>query len=159
MNRTPPFLLGATLLFWGWQTGFLILGALMAVALESSHFLKTRWEFSDDDFRRLWSLSTVLFLAALVYAFTASEGPADFKGFFQNPNFYTQRSAGAASAKTVSAWLRWLPMIFFLFVAAQAFSSRQAVPLAAMSLLLRRRWKKLRAKQRGTGQASALPVW
>jgi protein-glutamine gamma-glutamyltransferase len=35
-------------------------------------------------------------------------------------------------------------MIFFLFVAAQAHSSRQAIPLEVISLILRRRWKKAR---------------
>ena len=31
--RTPPFLLGVALLFWGWQAGFLMWAALMALVL------------------------------------------------------------------------------------------------------------------------------
>jgi hypothetical protein len=154
--KPPPFLLGAGLLFWGWQTDLLAAGALMAIVLEGSRFSTTRWDFSYDDFRRLWSFSTVLFLAALVYAFTANEGPAGFQSFFQNPNFHTQRGAGAASAKTVTSWLRWLPMVFFLFMAAQAFSSRQAVPLAGMSLIMRRRLRRLQKQQRTPGPEEVL---
>ena len=41
--KPPPFLLGAALLFWGWQTGFLIVGGLMAVALESPRVIRARW--------------------------------------------------------------------------------------------------------------------
>ena len=47
--KPPPFLLGATLLFWGWQTEFLLGGALMAVLLESALVFKMRWDFSDED--------------------------------------------------------------------------------------------------------------
>ncbi len=36
--KTPPFLLGATLVFWGWQTGFLVPGLVMGVALEGTRF-------------------------------------------------------------------------------------------------------------------------
>jgi len=53
--KPPPFLLGATLLFWGWQSGFLIVGAAMAVALESARFVKDRWELADEDLSRIWT--------------------------------------------------------------------------------------------------------
>jgi hypothetical protein len=145
--KPHPFLLGAALLFWGWQTGFLIPGVVMAVVMESPVIIKGRWEFSDDDFRRLWTFCSLLLLAALVYAFTDNRGPADFLGLFENPNYFTQRNAGTASAKTAAALLRWLPMIFFLFVAAQAFSAREGIPLETMSVILGIRWKK--AKKSG----------
>ena len=63
--KTPPLLLGAALLFWGWQAGFLAAGAVMAVLLEGSRFVKTRWEVSDEDFSRIWIFCSVLFLAAV----------------------------------------------------------------------------------------------
>ena len=31
--NTPPLLLGAALLFWGWQAGFLWLGIMIALTL------------------------------------------------------------------------------------------------------------------------------
>ncbi len=142
--KTPPLLLGAALLFWGWQTGFLAVAAVMAAALEGARFIKARWEFSDEDFSRIWTFCSVLFLAAAVYAFTANQGPANFGGLFRDPNFSSQRDAGTSSARTAAALIRWLPMIFFLFIASQAFSSREGIPLTTISLILRRRWNKAR---------------
>jgi hypothetical protein len=142
MTPPPPLLLGATLLFWGWQAGFPLAGILMALALEGAHLVKARWTFSNDDFSRIWTFCTLLLIAGTLYSFTVNEGPSDFLGLFQNPSFLTQRNAGAAAAKTAAALLRWLPMIFFLFVAAQAYSTREGVPLETISLILRARWKK-----------------
>src|SRR5437762_2003465 len=135
--KPPPLLLGAALLFWGWQTGFLLIGAGLAVALESPRLIRVRWEFSDDDFFRIWIFSALLFVGALVYAFTANQGPADFAGLLRHPNLSTQHNAAVAGARTVSAWIRWLPMVFFLLAAGQAFSSRESIPVAALSLILR----------------------
>src|SRR5262245_40167860 len=140
--KTPPLLLGAALLFWGWQTGFLWAGAVMAVVLEAARFVKERWEFSDDDFSRIWTMCTLLFLGAAVYAFTDNGGPARFSRFLQNPTPSTQTSAGIASARTAAAVFRWLPMFFFLFVAAQAYSPRREIPWTTLSPILRRRWKR-----------------
>jgi transglutaminase-like putative cysteine protease len=140
--RTPRFLLGAVLLFWGWQTDFLVAGAVMAVVLESSSFIKLRWEFTDDDFSRIWTVCTLLFLGAAIYAFTDNAGPARFGSYFQNPTASTQSSASVATARTASAILRWLPMVLFLFMTAQAYSVREEIPLATISLILQRRWKK-----------------
>ncbi len=52
--------MGATLLFWGYQTGFLPEAAVMALILESSRIIKVRWEFSDDEFGRVWTFCSVL---------------------------------------------------------------------------------------------------
>ena len=142
--KTPRFLLGAAVLFWGWQTGFFVPAIAMALVLEASHWVQARWDLADEDFSRIWIFCALLFLGAGIYAFTANDGPADFRGLFQNPNFFTQRNAGTASAKTAAALIRWLPMIFFFFIAAQALSSRESIPLETISFILRRRWKKAR---------------
>jgi protein-glutamine gamma-glutamyltransferase len=142
--KTPPFLLAAALLFWGWQAGFLIAGAIMAVVLESSRFIKARWDLSDDDFARIWTFCTLLFLAAFVFAFANNAGPASFGKLFENPGFTAERVAGNTSALTAVALIRWLPMIFFLFIAAQLFSPREGIPLETISLILWRRRKKAR---------------
>lgn len=145
--KPPPFLLGATLLFWGWQTGFLLPGALMGVIVESALVFKARWDLSDDDYGRIWSFCSLLLLAAVVFAFTANEGPANFGGLFEDYNIATQRNATISGARTATAVLRWLPMLYFPFLAAQAFSTREAIPLATISHILQRRWK--RAKRLG----------
>ena len=142
--RTPPFLLGAGLLFWGWQAGHLIEGAVMAAVLEGARLAKARWDFTDEDFRRIWTFCALLLLASALFAFTSTGGPGDFRSFLQNPSFATEREAGNASARTVASLIRWLPMIFFLFVAAQAFSSREGIPPETISVILRLRWQKAR---------------
>jgi hypothetical protein len=145
--NTPPFVLGVTVLFWGWQTGFLIPGAIMGALLESSRFVKARWDISDDDFKRIWSFCALLFLAAAVYAFADSGGPEGVGNLFRGTSVGSQREAGLATARTAASLIRWVPMIFFLFMCAQVFSSRQEIPLHTISLILRYRWNQ--AKKHG----------
>jgi len=145
--KPPPLLLGAALVFWGWQAELLLPGALMAVLIESALVFKARWELADEDFRRVWTFCALLLLAATLYAFTANEGPTSYAGLFEDANLVTQRNASLASAHTIKSVLRWLPMIFFPFLAAQAFSTRDGIPLSTISLILQRRWK--RAKRLG----------
>ncbi|HTV42459.1 MAG TPA: transglutaminase domain-containing protein [Candidatus Sulfotelmatobacter sp.] len=145
--KTPPFLIGATLVFWGWQTGFLPIGIIMAVILESSRFIETRWEYTDDEFARIWTFCNLLLLAALIFAFNDNGGPSDFSQLFENLNSNSEKVAGTASNMTADAVIRWLPMIFFLFVVAQTFSPADGIPLEAVFFLLRSRLK--RARKRG----------
>lgn len=145
--KPPPLLFGAALAFWGWQSDFLIPGVAMGVIVESARVARVRWEFSDEDFSRVWTFCSLLFLAAGVYAFNASNGPANFGSWLQEPNFRTQGSAGLSAGRTAASVFRWLPMIFFPFLAAQLFSTRETIPLATISLLVRRRQRK--AKQAG----------
>src|SRR6202000_970127 len=107
--NTPPFVLGATLLFWGWQTGFLIPGAIMGVIVESSRFVKIRWDISDDDFKRIWSFCALLFLAATVYAFADSGGPEGMGNLVRGSSVSAQREAGLATARTAASLIRWVP--------------------------------------------------
>jgi hypothetical protein len=145
--KTPPFLIGAALLFWGYQTGFLPEGAVMALILESSRFIRARWEFSDDEFARVWTFSFVLLLAAVIFAFNNNGGPSGFTELLQNPNVASERDAGNASTMTADALFRWLPMIFFLFIAAQTFSPADGISLEVISPYLRSRQR--RARKRG----------
>ena len=142
--KTPSLLLGAGLLFWGWQTGHLIEGAVMAAVLEGAQLVKARWDFTDQDFRRIWTFCALLLFAAALFAFTSTGGPGEFRGFFQNPNPGTGRGASNASARTVASLIRWLPMIFFLFLAAQAYSSREGIPPETISVIMRLRWQRAR---------------
>jgi hypothetical protein len=139
--------MGATLVFWGCQTGYIIEGIVMAVILESSGFIKTRWEYTDDEFARIWTFCNLLLLAALIFAFNDNGGPSGFTQLFENLNSNSERAAGTASNMTADAVIRWLPMIFFLFVAAEAFSPAEGVPLESVFFLLRSRLK--RARKRG----------
>ncbi|MCP4694934.1 MAG: hypothetical protein GY859_43300, partial [Desulfobacterales bacterium] len=51
--KTPPFLISATLLFWGWCIDLLIISAILALIAESPRFIKTRWNLSLSDFSRI----------------------------------------------------------------------------------------------------------
>ncbi|MSU59326.1 MAG: hypothetical protein EXS35_14345 [Pedosphaera sp.] len=140
--KPPPFLLGTALAFWGWQSDFLIPGVMMGLIVESARLVQARWEFSDEDFSRVWTFCSLLFLAAGVFAFTNNNGPESFGNWFQNPGFRTQGGAGLSAARTGAAIFRWLPMIFFPFLAAQLFSVREIIPLSTISLLVRRRQRR-----------------
>jgi protein-glutamine gamma-glutamyltransferase len=135
--KTPPFLLLAALVFWGWQSGLLLFGAIMGLVLESSRFIKARWDLTGEDFRRLWNFSTLLALTLVVYVFTTNEEGGGLNGLLHSSAVAAARNAGVSA----TTFLRWLPMTLFLFVAAQRFSERGAVPWSAISVLIRRRRK------------------
>ena len=144
--KAPPFLLGATLLFWGWQTEFLAVGALLALVLECPRWVGIRWELSDEDFSRIWNFCTLLILAAGVCAFGSNTGPEGFGGLFQGSAIAVGTKVGLSGERTATALLRWLPMLLFPFVAAQAFSTIESAPLTAVSIILHwRRQREIRA--------------
>jgi hypothetical protein len=154
--KTPPLLLGAALVFWGWQSGFFLAGALMALVLESARVIKARWDLADEDFSRIWTFCILLALAASIYAFTSNEGPDNFSKLFQTASAADRQDVSNTSVRTATAILRWLPMVMFLFVAAQVFNLRESVPLQIISLLMRRRWRK--ARLAGNADASRREV-
>ena len=57
----------------------------MAAVLEGAQWIKARWEFTDEDFRRIWIFCALLLLAAALYAFTASGGPGDLQRLLPEP--------------------------------------------------------------------------
>jgi hypothetical protein len=133
----PPFLLLAALLFWGWQSGFFVVGAIMGVMLESARFLRVRWDLSAEDFRRIWNFCTLLALGLVVYVFTTNEASGGLGGLLHSSAVETTRNASVSA----TAFFRWLPMTLFLFIAAQRFSESGAIPLSAISLFIRWRRK------------------
>jgi hypothetical protein len=133
--KMPPFLLLATLAFWGWQSGLLWTGIALGTVLESARFIKARFDLADEDFRRIWNLCIVLTLAVAAIVFTTND---EGGGAINSP---TVNNTSSATIHTATTLLRWLPMTLFLFVAAQKFSERGVTPLSAISLAFRRRRK------------------
>jgi len=113
--KTPRWLIGLALLFWGWQTGLLLWAALMAAALEASHFNRARWEFADTDLNRICDLCVVLFLGAGTLLYSTEDRLVFIFKFAQ-----------------------WLPFCFFPVALAQAYGDRPSIPLSAFNWLLRR---------------------
>src|SRR5258708_11847589 len=130
----------------------------MGALLEGARFTKVRWDLSDEDFCRIWTFCSLLFLATLVYAFTANDGPASFGALFRAGGPSAALGVGATSARTFASWTSWMPMIFFLFAAAQTYSSREGIPLEVISLILRRRWRKARQQGRPTPASQSVNV-
>jgi len=143
--KTPPFLLLAALLFWGWQADFLLVGAAMGVALEIPRWIRFRWDLDDADFSRIWGLCTVVNVALIAYVFTNNE--AGGMGGMLHGN--TIGTAATASVLTATRFMRWLPMTTFAFMAAQAYNLRPSVPLTGISLVLR--WRRRRGDEGFTG--------
>jgi hypothetical protein len=135
--KAPPFLLLATLAFWGWLTDFFVAGLVMGAILESARFTRFRWELDDADFNRIWSFCVVLNVTLAIYVFTTSDEGGGVGSMFRGN---AAVSAVNASASTAIRFFRWLPMTMFAFVAAQCFNERQSVPLTAVSLVLR--WRR-----------------
>ena len=135
--KTPPLLLLAALLFWGWQSHLLLYGALAGMVLEAARIFKSRWDLVDGDFLRIWSLCVLVLVALAAYIFTTNSEGGGLSGMFQG--LAGLRNATASSSVATTSVLRWLPLIFFPFFAAQVYNVRPTVPLAAMSLILRLR--------------------
>jgi protein-glutamine gamma-glutamyltransferase len=133
--NTPPFLMLATLLFWGWQTGHLLIGAAVGVLLESSRFIKARWSLTQADFNRLWNICTVLFIGVGGFL-VINEGTVSFNDFFVNAG--RRPEALRQAGKSALTWFQWFPMIFLPFLIGQAFNERDRVGLATFSWWLRR---------------------
>lgn len=134
--KTPPFLLGAALIFWGWQSSLLIPGILMGFILESARFVSLRWDMTETDFRRAANFCTLLAFAMVIYAFANNEEGDSIMDLFHGAQAF--HNATVTTARTATSFLRWLPLIFFLIVGMQIFSTGETMPLTSISPLLRR---------------------
>jgi transglutaminase-like putative cysteine protease len=112
----PRGLLGAGLLFWGWQTDSLLVGAALAATLEAPRWSAVRFELRPTDLARIADLCTVI-LIGIVAVVAASRG---FR-------------AGLLGA------LMWLPAALAPIVLAQLVSSAGRIPLSALFQYVRRR--------------------
>lgn len=114
--KAPSFILGASVIFWGWQTNLLIPAVIMALALEGSRLVAVRWDFSASDFNRISDLCTVIFLGMLIYSL-----------------------ASRSSIPVMLVVLQWLPMTFFPLMASLAYSTSEDIDISALFLLMRRK--------------------
>jgi transglutaminase-like putative cysteine protease len=137
--RTPPGLMFAVLLFWGWQTNLFLMGLLLGVVIEGSRIIQSRWEFHQNDFRRIWNLCTVLFVGASVYGFASNDGAAAVTNLLEATSPANRTVALANTTKSVLVLFQWLPMVFAPIMAAQVYGNREMIDISRFSWLARRR--------------------
>ena len=132
-QRQRPLLLPA-LALWGWQEG--VLGAALALALgiELPRLVRTRLEISQADFDRLWSFTSVLFLAVIFYLALAREGLDAVGALTGAPPGEDAPDGMHRLSGSALTFLRWLPFILYPFTAAVAWSRRTVLPLSTFSL-------------------------
>jgi hypothetical protein len=112
--KTPPLLLGAALLFWGWQTGLLITAAFIALILEGSRLVSFRFEFSRSDVNRFSDVSGIIFGGMFIYLLAATK-----------------------SAQFVLTLITWLPMALLPLCIAQVYGTSEKIDISALFLVFR----------------------
>ena len=132
-------LIGAALLFWGWQAELLPVAIVLACILEGSRYVKTRWQFSQADLNRIWNLCTFLFLGALALAVLSEQGMWLFDNSPRANSPAASAQALNRTARSVRRFFEWMPLVFLPIMAAQAYGQDKGLKLTTFSWLLRRR--------------------
>jgi protein-glutamine gamma-glutamyltransferase len=136
--RPPPFLLGAALLFWGWQAELFWVGLAAAVALEGSHLLRVRWEFAQPDLDRVWNFCVALFLGATVYVFFSGENVMTFGDLVRENSPASRLATLNQSKRSLFLLLQWLPAMFLPIALVQAYAQQERLDMSTFSWWLRR---------------------
>jgi transglutaminase-like putative cysteine protease len=111
----PRFLVGAALAFWGWQTGHLVVGIALGVALEAPRYFRLRLEMGALEHSRIADLSTVGFVT-LAVLLAANRG---------------------ISHGILEAFI-WAPAALSPILLAQLLSESGRIPLSALFRYLRK---------------------
>ena len=104
-----PFLLGTTIIFWGWQTGFWFIAIPLAVVCEAARYINWRWDLTTAEFRISSHVCTVLLVGVLIYLFISDRSLGLIFSFFQ-----------------------WLPLICSPLLLAQTYAMGDCVDLHAL---------------------------
>ena len=115
MMATPPGLLAAACALWAAQTGYWLIAACAAVALEAPRLAALRWNISQAHFNRLSDFCSVLIVATAVYLYVTFGNPRGLMMLFQ-----------------------WLPVLLLPLALAQAWGTLREVGIAAFIWTLRR---------------------
>jgi len=115
MITPPPFLLGFTLLFWGWQSQLLLIALPLALLLEAARWLHWRLPLSNTEFNRLTDLTTLVSVMLAFYLFLQH------------------------ALHGLLTFINLLPLVLGLLIAAQQYSTQGSIQLSSLFLSLRRR--------------------
>jgi transglutaminase-like putative cysteine protease len=137
MGAIPKGLLGAVILFWGYQTRLLPLAIPLALLLEVANFSRIRWDFTTSDFQRLWNGCLVLLLSAVVfsvgYSRTLLEASAG-----STPADRTWNETMPLATRWALLFFQWQPLVFAPFVLAVAYGRQASIPSTVFAWLTRR---------------------
>ncbi|MGH8704393.1 MAG: transglutaminase-like domain-containing protein [Burkholderiales bacterium] len=111
----PPLLLGAALAFWGWQTGNLLVGAALALALEGARRVTLRFDLGATEHSRIADLCTVVFVGVAAIL-----------------------AANRGIARGILEAFIWLPAALAPILLAQMLSESGRIPLSALFRYLRK---------------------
>ena len=114
LRPAPPLLTGASLLLWGWQTGYLPYAVPMALLLELSCWTGWRWPITDQEFNNVADISGVVFFLLVVYIFSRN------------------------GADGIFVILSIMPFILYLLILVQRYSQQGVIKLSALFISLRR---------------------
>jgi transglutaminase-like putative cysteine protease len=118
--NTPPLLIGAALAFWGWQSGNLIIGVLLGIALEALRAFRLRIDLGVTEHSTIADLSTVGFVLLAVLL-----------------------AANRGIARGILEAFTWQPIVLSPVIAAQLVTADRHIPLSALFRYMR----KLRREQ------------
>lgn len=102
----PPLIIGGAVLFWGAETGRMLIGVVLFLLLEGRSLVKVRYDFDEDDFVKISDLTSLVFLGTVALVLLNYE-PLGFLRI------------------TVS----WLPLVLFPLAAAQLYSTGDTVTI------------------------------
>lgn len=147
--KAPPLLIGLAVMFWGYQSGMVWVGSLMAILFELSHVWRQRWEVERSDYYRIWDFCAVLFAASAMYCFVSRDTTNDLMEFFQATNFSKRNQVMNNAFATAFIFFQWMPMVFFPLALAQAYAGNPDVPYSTFSWIWRRQLRQGKHPERG----------
>lgn len=113
--NAPRFLLGLGLVFWGWQTGNLLVGCALAIAIEVLRGLRLRLDLGVPEHSTIADLSTIGFvLLAAILAANRGVGRGILEAF------------------------TWMPIALSPILCAQLVSADGRIPLSALLRYMRK---------------------
>ncbi len=121
--KTPVFLVGAVLLFWGWQCDLLAIALPLAVMAEAGRLLNRRraprWTLDDAGLASVADISSLMLIAHAAYLWLTLESPI--------------------AAKLVITLAQGLPVTMAPLLLAQAWATRGPMDLSVLFVTLRQR--------------------
>ena len=117
--KVPAGLVGAAVVFWGWQTGWLILAVPLALALEARSVFEPDWTLEEASIARVADLSSLALLGVGAFLLVTLDGPR--------------------TARTVLGMAQWLPLTLAPLAFVQAYATRAPLDLSVLFVTLRNR--------------------